>query len=100
MHFVNCGLEQWLVKYAVMGAFPDYWCHPQRCVVIYLPLNRLFFRLGDETKKIPFAFHIESRNAVSESNATGNAAVAEGLYRRVVVYDDQAEVRRLALLNA
>lgn len=73
LHFFNCGLDQWLEKYRVLGAFPDHW-------------------LGNQAEKIPLPFHLESRDVLG---AQAHEAALE-LYQRVVVFDDPREVEQLS----
>lgn len=70
LHYVNCGYEQWLIKYQVIGPFPDRW-------------------FGQVL--IPLHFHLKSRDAVHY----GEAGEARGLYESVILFDDEAEVEGL-----
>ena len=70
LHYVNCGYEQWLIKYQVIGPFPDRW-------------------FGEVL--IPLHFHLKSRDAVHY----GQPGEARRLYERVILFDDVAEVEEL-----
>lgn len=71
LHFVNCGLEQWIEKYEVLGAFPDRW-------------------MGGNP--IGLEFHIASRNVIN-GDGVANRAAAMALYSQVMVWNDPNEVQ-------
>jgi len=70
LHYVNCGYEQWVLKYTVIGAFPDRW-------------------FGEVL--IPLHFHLQSRDAIHY----GSPGEARSLYERVILFEDVDEVDNL-----
>ena len=69
LHYVNCGLDEWRRKYVSLGPFGDSW------------LGRL---------KIPFPFHLASRNLI---HSDASSAQAAEVYSKAMVHADDAATR-------
>ena len=98
LHYVNCGYDQWRVKYQESNNNPEIPNNPEQSRIPRLNtiphLRKVIGPFPDRwfgKVLIPLDFHLKSRDAIHYEEESQ----AQRLYENVILFDDQDEVKSL-----